>query len=81
MNPARMCLESLDRRPGIREQPGHFPGAFEKAVMEHLPKRLAYHLERLLPASQLPKLPQSQPHGLRIGLARRFGNDAFVVHH
>jgi len=22
MNPARMCLESLDRRPGIREQPG-----------------------------------------------------------
>ena len=20
MNPARMCLESLDRRPGIREQ-------------------------------------------------------------
>jgi hypothetical protein len=24
MNPARMCLESLDRRPGIREQPGSF---------------------------------------------------------
>jgi hypothetical protein len=22
MNPARMCLESLDRRPGIRERPG-----------------------------------------------------------
>jgi len=22
MNPARMFLESLDRRPGIREQPG-----------------------------------------------------------
>ena len=22
MNPARICLESLDRRPGIREQPG-----------------------------------------------------------
>src|SRR5947207_13847894 len=22
MNPARMCLESLDRRPGIRKQPG-----------------------------------------------------------
>ena len=22
MIPARMCLESLDRRPGIREQPG-----------------------------------------------------------
>jgi hypothetical protein len=22
MNPARMCLESLDRRPVIREQPG-----------------------------------------------------------
>jgi hypothetical protein len=22
MNPARMCLESLDRKPGIREQPG-----------------------------------------------------------
>jgi hypothetical protein len=45
------------------------------------PKRLAYHLERLLPASQLPKLPQGQPRGLRIGLARRFSNDAFVVHH
>jgi hypothetical protein len=24
MNPARMFLESLDRRPGIREQPGSF---------------------------------------------------------
>jgi hypothetical protein len=25
MNPARMFLESLDRRPGIREQPGSQP--------------------------------------------------------
>ena len=25
MDPARMCLESLDRRPGIREQPGSQP--------------------------------------------------------
>jgi hypothetical protein len=23
MNPARMCLESLDRRPGIRDAPPH----------------------------------------------------------
>jgi transposase IS116/IS110/IS902 family protein len=33
MNPARMCLESLDRRPGIREQPGSeadSPGADKK---------------------------------------------------
>src|SRR5215471_7271752 len=26
MNPARMCLESLDRRPGTREQPGSKAG-------------------------------------------------------
>jgi hypothetical protein len=29
---------------------GRCLGVFEKAVMEGLPKRLAYHLERLLPA-------------------------------
>src|ERR1700722_2391082 len=28
----------------------------------------------------LPELPHSQSHGLRIGLARRFGDDALVVH-
>jgi hypothetical protein len=32
MNPARMFLESLDRRPGIREQPGSIAAEIDHSV-------------------------------------------------
>ena len=38
MNPARTCLESLDRRPGIREQPGSFD---HQRVAHFLPRGAA----------------------------------------
>src|SRR5262249_43622815 len=63
MNPARMCLESLERRPGIREQPG--PKA---AVAECLLSRRCWGLSRRTP--ELP-LAAAAPFSPQISDARR----------
>ena len=51
MNPARMCLESLDHRPGIREQPGPI------ATLPRLLKRVGYRSEADI-AGDVGGLPQ-----------------------
>src|ERR1700746_3195658 len=47
MNPARMCLESLARRPGIREQPGSYSEELRLSISSPLHPQKSGHLADL----------------------------------
>ena len=58
MIPARMCLESLDRRPGIREQPGSLATFDQRPITSALPRLVdvfeAVGMSRVGPRAVIP---------------------------